>query len=265
MTDLGSATKENRLRNLDLLKGAISRGDSFVPEGLVGLTHEEKELVEGADLLLECFHGLSPSQKQPSQEVLETLLTTMAWDLRTFSGQVWGCLTEDEFRHYTYGIAGCVGKYWVEIFELGSSWTEAAIAYGHALQRTNILRDVGEDWARGRCYLPRSVFTDESLPPWEQRAWQDFVPQCFRETDALLSRALQFCNSIRGGRLQLASSLPLLIADETLKLLEKGTFALQRTKVPRHTVYRLLIVAGLRSCFGLKIRRRFFLSGALPY
>ncbi|MDT8341648.1 MAG: squalene/phytoene synthase family protein, partial [Longimicrobiales bacterium] len=31
---------------------------------------------------------------------------------------------------------------------------ERAYALGHAMQLTNILRDVGEDWRRGRLYLP---------------------------------------------------------------------------------------------------------------
>jgi phytoene synthase len=64
--------------------------------------------------------------------------------------------TEDELDQYAYGVAGTVGRMMAAI--LGARHPEAdraARALGIALQRTNILRDIAEDAARGRCYLPR--------------------------------------------------------------------------------------------------------------
>lgn len=56
---------------------------------------------------------------------------------------------------YCYGVASTVGLMSMHI--TGYSGSEAvpyAIRLGVALQLTNILRDVAEDWQRGRLYLP---------------------------------------------------------------------------------------------------------------
>jgi phytoene synthase len=57
---------------------------------------------------------------------------------------------------YSYGVASTVGLMSMHI--TGYSGPEAipyAIKLGLALQMTNILRDVAEDWERGRVYLPQ--------------------------------------------------------------------------------------------------------------
>lgn len=63
--------------------------------------------------------------------------------------------TFTELTVYCYGVASTVGLMSMHI--LGSCGDEAipyAIKLGVALQLTNILRDVAEDWERGRLYLP---------------------------------------------------------------------------------------------------------------
>lgn len=60
-----------------------------------------------------------------------------------------------ELASYAYGVASTVGLMSMHITGFSS---RAAIPYavklGVALQLTNILRDVGEDWRNGRLYLP---------------------------------------------------------------------------------------------------------------
>jgi phytoene synthase len=61
----------------------------------------------------------------------------------------------DELAAYCYGVASTVGLMSMHI--IGFSGPQAipyAIKLGVALQLTNILRDVGEDWRAGRLYLP---------------------------------------------------------------------------------------------------------------
>jgi 15-cis-phytoene synthase len=61
-----------------------------------------------------------------------------------------------ELASYCYGVACTVGLMSMHI--VGHSGPEAipyAIRLGVALQLTNILRDVGEDWRMGRLYLPK--------------------------------------------------------------------------------------------------------------
>lgn len=62
-----------------------------------------------------------------------------------------------ELADYCYGVASTVGLMSMHI--IGFSDEEAiryAVKLGVALQLTNILRDVAEDWARGRIYLPQA-------------------------------------------------------------------------------------------------------------
>jgi 15-cis-phytoene synthase len=62
----------------------------------------------------------------------------------------------DELATYCYGVASTVGL--MSMYIVGFDSNEAvpyAIKLGVALQMTNILRDIGEDYHKGRLYLPR--------------------------------------------------------------------------------------------------------------
>jgi phytoene synthase len=64
--------------------------------------------------------------------------------------------TFDELATYCYGVASTVGL--MSMYIVGFTDNKAvpyAIKLGVALQMTNILRDVGEDYRNGRLYLPR--------------------------------------------------------------------------------------------------------------
>ncbi len=69
--------------------------------------------------------------------------------------------TWDDLRGYCYRVASCVGLVSIEIFGCRApSSKEYAIELGLALQLTNILRDVGEDFRNdGRIYLPQEDLT----------------------------------------------------------------------------------------------------------
>jgi len=78
------------------------------------------------------------------------LLDTLAEDLTTTRYESF-----DQLAGYCYGVASTVGLMAMHI--IGYTGPEAvpyAVKLGVALQLTNILRDVGEDWQRGRLYLP---------------------------------------------------------------------------------------------------------------
>jgi phytoene synthase len=64
--------------------------------------------------------------------------------------------TFEELTTYCYGVASTVGL--MSMYIIGFESNKAvpyAIKLGVALQMTNILRDVGEDFQNGRLYLPR--------------------------------------------------------------------------------------------------------------
>ena len=84
------------------------------------------------------------------------LIDGVALDLRKQRYANW-----PELERYCYLVASTVGLLSMPIIGLaeGVTFEEAApyaIKLGQALQLTNILRDVGEDAARGRVYLPQT-------------------------------------------------------------------------------------------------------------
>jgi len=75
--------------------------------------------------------------------------------------------TFEELAGYAYGVASTVGLMAMHIVGFdGAPAIPYAVKLGVALQMTNILRDVAEDWRQGRLYLPldelRAFQLDES-------------------------------------------------------------------------------------------------------
>lgn len=72
--------------------------------------------------------------------------------------------TLDDLYRYTYRVASVVGCWLTELFGERSPWVlERAESLGHAMQITNILRDVGEDLLAGRLYLPLDRLREQGL------------------------------------------------------------------------------------------------------
>ena len=70
----------------------------------------------------------------------------------------------EALRIYTRRVAGVVGCWLAELHGVRDPWMlERAATLGDAMQITNILRDVGEDWDRGRVYLPATVLRRHGL------------------------------------------------------------------------------------------------------
>lgn len=94
--------------------------------------------------------------------------------------------TMEDLEEYGYYVAGSVGLMLLPILHAGSAVNaglrESGVALGVAMQLTNILRDVGEDYDHGRVYLPAAVLakagcTEDDLrahriTPAFKRAWE---------------------------------------------------------------------------------------------
>lgn len=72
----------------------------------------------------------------------------------------------EDLRRYTRRVAGAVGLLSMRIFGAwrGAPSERFALALADALQFTNILRDVEEDAAMGRVYLPREMLARHGVP-----------------------------------------------------------------------------------------------------
>ena len=85
-------------------------------------------------------------------DLLEEFLDSMTMDLTVKRYASW-----EDLRGYMRGSAAVIGELMAPL--LGANGAEAlgrAAALGEAFQLTNFIRDVGEDYIRGRIYLPQT-------------------------------------------------------------------------------------------------------------
>lgn len=106
---------------------------------------------ETTEPVLRLAHRVFETYSIPDAEA-EAFFDSMDQDTHTFEYQ-----TNEEIRRYMYGSAAVVGRMMTRVLGFSS---EAAFAYaetlGYAMQWTNFLRDIDEDWReRGRVYLPQ--------------------------------------------------------------------------------------------------------------
>ncbi|HEY7771192.1 squalene/phytoene synthase family protein [Longimicrobium sp.] len=87
------------------------------------------------------------------------LVEGMRMDLR---GERYATLAE--LRRYTFCVASTVGLWLTQLMGVDDAVVlERAERMGHAMQLTNILRDVGEDRANGRMYLPAELLAKHGI------------------------------------------------------------------------------------------------------
>lgn len=155
--------------------------DEAVP-ALASLEHELDAIYDGvpqADPLLAAFQEVVSAYGIPKQYPSD-LLSGFRMDLE---GTVYGTLLD--LYQYCYRVAGTVGLMMCHV--MGVRHPEAlrhAVHLGIAMQLTNICRDVAEDWARGRLYVPLTLLGGR--PP--ARGIQGSFPD---ELTAPMARAVQ--------------------------------------------------------------------------
>lgn len=128
--------------------------------------------------------------------------------------------TFEQLRHYCYLVASTVGLISMHIIgsvdgkPFDAPTTQSAINLGVALQLTNILRDVGEDWARGRVYLPqedlaRFGYTEQDLSNGLNDArFQRLIQFQIDRTDALYAGNLAGLAQLKAdGRMAVGSAI----------------------------------------------------------
>jgi len=94
------------------------------------------------------------------------------------------------FEKYCYKVASCVGLLSIGVFGNGNINDEIeqfAIELGHALQTTNIIRDIEEDTERGRIYIPIEIlekYNSTDINPSELCKYEK-LPQIKEELGAI--------------------------------------------------------------------------------
>ena len=171
--DLSPQTKQN-LSQL-FLDAVLEKMpvESFVEPCLKALAHygnqDELDLIAHTPTVLRILHTCS----QSDQAAVGRCISIMSEGMSYFHGKQTQAGLKDlrEFEKYCYVVAGVVGELLTTIFSNHSSafaknikgHDELAIAFGQALQMTNILKDSPEDHARGVSWKPADISQRELL------------------------------------------------------------------------------------------------------
>jgi phytoene synthase len=112
---------------------------------------------------------------------VEELVAGMSMDVRAVRYR-----TLDDLRLYTYRVASTVGLWLTELYGIHGRWMlDRAASLGHAMQLTNIIRDVGEDLDRGRVYLPEELLDAHGLTRDDLHAMRAGAPVSSRYRDMI--------------------------------------------------------------------------------
>jgi phytoene synthase len=131
---------------LEAAYGGNSKSETRNPKEI---RNPKSEKATGEELALMAFAQTVHDYDIPKSCFLE-LAEGCRMDLTVDRYETW-----DDLRKYCYRVAGVVGIVMCRIFGVADPAAEAqAVMMGEAMQLTNILRDVKEDAARGRVYLP---------------------------------------------------------------------------------------------------------------
>ncbi len=139
----------------------IGDGDLPAPDKLTALAGERETLAE--------IVAGRPDPADPVQVALADAGQRFPIPLAAFGELIDGCeadvrgtsyRTFDDLLHYCRCVAGSIGRLSLGVFNPADQRTAAPLAdsLGVALQLTNILRDIIEDYRSGRIYLPAEDF-----------------------------------------------------------------------------------------------------------
>jgi len=267
---------DSKTGQVDLLLEALESWDNATSEDhkiMNDISHlatlqsnpAEERLLRNLEIPLNAFKTISNNDRIHMRRCLKIIIGGQTLDLKRFgpandSDDVSSLRSKEELDDYAYRVAGSVGEFWTsmtlahlvsvdgptseKMFELG-------IRFGKALQMINILRDIPEDLAFGRCYIPLEQLKEINLEPIELRDasnYETFNPvyqSLLDITQGHLDAAEQYILMLpkRQIRLRIACLLPVLIGQKTVNLLRTSNVldASERVKVPRKTVKTLMI------------------------
>lgn len=159
--------------------------------------------------------------------------------------------TFEELSGYAYGVAATVGL--MSMHVIGFTSNEAisyAIKLGVALQITNILRDVGDDWRIGRVYLPQEELAVYHLSEADlargkvDERWRAFMRFQIKRNRLLYAEALPGINLLcHDGRFAVAAAAMLYRA--ILDDIEEHDFDVFHRRAHLNLVEKLMVIPSI--------------------
>ena len=162
--------------------------------------------------------------------------------------------TDSDLYDYCYGVAGTVGELLTPILAASNENNfeqakDAAIALGKAMQITNILRDVGEDFQNGRIYISAEKLAEyqvdlhsvyyEGITSNYIQLWESYAIKAVRLYDIALNGVNYFDTELRY-IIELAATA----YHEILEEVRKSNYTLHKkvyvSKLKKMKIYREL-------------------------
>ena len=155
----------------DLVDSVPQRGEEF--HAFAGAYREALEGVPAGDPVIDAFVALQ-RLSGIEQAWVDAFLFSMELDLSVHRYR-----TLDALRVYLYGSAEVIGLMMARILELHPESHEAACHLGRGMQYINFIRDIAEDAAMGRVYMPEDELARFGLDSLEE-AYLRRHPAAFR-------------------------------------------------------------------------------------
>jgi phytoene synthase len=128
--------------------------------------------------------------------------------------------TEQDLERYSHCVAGTVGVMLAALLGTSSEGRTKMAILGSAMQHTNILRDIDEDLAHGRLYIPRTLIEKYGPPLPDSR--EQLLRDQIARADHLYEQGMGAIPLLRTG--QHAMGLSTVLYREILRQLERDGF-----------------------------------------
>ncbi|PHH66261.1 hypothetical protein CDD81_7854 [Ophiocordyceps australis] len=202
---------------------------------------KDRELLEKFDVVITELKRI----KKPSYEIIHDLTQKMGKGMADYAQNTDfienGVQTVKDYELYCHYVAGLVGEGLTRLFvvtELGNpklserpSLTESM---GQILQKTNIIRDIHEDWLDGRRWYPKEIWS-KYVDRWEDLfdvKYRDQALNCISEMvlDALkhVEECLFYMAAMREQSVFNFVAIPQTMAIATLELTFRNPAVLER-------------------------------------
>ncbi|MFL2493345.1 MAG: phytoene/squalene synthase family protein [Candidatus Thalassarchaeum sp.] len=247
----------------DFVEGVTEGAPDLRELSAVQRNPAEARLLEVVESSVACVDRFSDEDRVRIRHCLGIIIGGQTLDLERFADadteNMVSLQDDSELDDYAYRVAGSVGEFWTSV-SLGhlfgvdeaeeSRMYELAIRFGKALQMINILRDIPEDLAMGRSYIPAAALSEFGLTPsglLDQGNMERFRPLYSRYLDLTaghLEAAIEYIEMLPHSQFRLrgACMLPVLIAYRTLGKLREGNVLdpAQRIKISRKEIKKVL-------------------------
>ncbi|RKZ53498.1 MAG: phytoene synthase [Candidatus Parabeggiatoa sp. nov. 3] len=241
----------------------------------------EKDLIRNTSRVIRLTHNFT----HPQRTALHRCVRIMAQGMAEFqqNSSLSGLKDLAEMDRYCYHVAGVVGEmltdlfcdYSPEIQKHEARLQKRAISFGQALQMTNILKDIWEDYQRGACWLPQDVFAQVGFdlntlsPGHYEPAFGEGLIELIRIAHTHLDQSLQYILLIPKRETGIrrfclwALGMAILTLRRILKRLDFDQG--QQVKISRRSVKATIAMSNLLTRSDTSLRVLFYLlTRALP-